>query len=142
MDGNKDKQATETVAPVIHPAVEPISYLLGTWRGQGEGGYPTIHSFSYGEELQFTHSGHKVHHFFILYFAFSLTENIKLLFFIFGFWLVFDQCVRIQVEKVQIFCMRFCLLICMLCFVCEMRQACHWVFSEDLESYIGRAHAC
>lgn len=41
----------------IHPAIVPLSYLLGTWRGQGEGGYPTINSFQYGEELRFSHSG-------------------------------------------------------------------------------------
>lgn len=40
----------------IHPAVEPLSYLLGRWRGEGEGGYPTINSFLYGEELLFSHS--------------------------------------------------------------------------------------
>ncbi|KAK3025105.1 hypothetical protein RJ639_044345 [Escallonia herrerae] len=46
-------------APAVHPAVEPLSYLLGTWRGQGEGGFPTISSFAYGEELHFSHSGNK-----------------------------------------------------------------------------------
>ncbi|KAI3753980.1 hypothetical protein L2E82_26047 [Cichorium intybus] len=44
---------------VVHPAIEPLSYLLGTWRGQGEGGFPTISSFAYGEELNFTHPGNK-----------------------------------------------------------------------------------
>ncbi|KAL9410001.1 hypothetical protein AB3S75_048258 [Citrus x aurantiifolia] len=43
----------------VHPAIAPISYLLGTWRGQGSGGYPTINAFDYGEELNFTHSGGK-----------------------------------------------------------------------------------
>ncbi|OMO84830.1 Calycin-like protein [Corchorus capsularis] len=41
--------------PAIHPAIAPLSYLLGRWRGEGEGGYPTINSFRYGEELQFSH---------------------------------------------------------------------------------------
>ncbi|XP_076892476.1 peroxynitrite isomerase Rv2717c-like [Bidens hawaiensis] len=44
---------------VVHPAVEPLSYLIGTWRGEGEGGFPTISSFAYGEELNFTHPGNK-----------------------------------------------------------------------------------
>ncbi|PWA58142.1 Calycin-like protein [Artemisia annua] len=46
-------------ARVVHPAVEPLSYLIGTWKGTGEGGFPTISSFSYGEELTFTHPGNK-----------------------------------------------------------------------------------
>ncbi|KAL5744938.1 hypothetical protein ACOSP7_027824 [Xanthoceras sorbifolium] len=44
----------------MHPAIAPLSYLLGKWRGQGEGGYPTINSFNYGEELLFSHSGKPV----------------------------------------------------------------------------------
>lgn len=44
-------------SPPVHPAVAPLSYLLGRWKGEGEGGYPTINSFKYGEELLFSHSG-------------------------------------------------------------------------------------
>ncbi|KAK4484960.1 hypothetical protein RD792_007565 [Penstemon davidsonii] len=44
----------------VHPAVQPLSYLLGTWKGQGKGTYPTIISpFHYSEELQFSHSPNK-----------------------------------------------------------------------------------
>lgn len=39
----------------VHPAVAPVSYLLGRWRGQGQGVYPTINPFSYSEELIFSH---------------------------------------------------------------------------------------
>ncbi|XP_010537834.1 PREDICTED: UPF0678 fatty acid-binding protein-like protein At1g79260 [Tarenaya hassleriana] len=46
--------------PPLHPTVAPISYLLGRWRGEGEGQFPTISSFLYGEELQFSHSGKPV----------------------------------------------------------------------------------
>ncbi|KAL7591068.1 peroxynitrite isomerase Rv2717c [Lactuca sativa] len=54
MDGGAGKRER-----VVHPAIEPLSYLLGTWRGEGEGGFPTISSFAYGEELNFTHPGNK-----------------------------------------------------------------------------------
>lgn len=45
---------------MVHPAVKPLSDLLGTWKGEGEGFFPTISSFNYSEELQFTHSSKKV----------------------------------------------------------------------------------
>lgn len=51
---------TPSEAAALHPAIAPLSYLLGTWRGQGEGGYPTIASFSYGEELNFSPISGKV----------------------------------------------------------------------------------
>ncbi|KAJ1408683.1 hypothetical protein SESBI_23304 [Sesbania bispinosa] len=59
MDAEKDSPAPESSPPVLHPAVAPLSFLLGTWRGQGEGGFPTINSFSYGEELHFSHPPNK-----------------------------------------------------------------------------------
>ena len=43
--------------PPLHPAVASLSFLLGKWRGEGEGFFPTINSFRYGEEIQFSHSG-------------------------------------------------------------------------------------
>jgi hypothetical protein len=44
-------------APTPHPHIEPLVGLLGMWRGQGAGRYPTIPSFSYDEELRFWHTG-------------------------------------------------------------------------------------
>ncbi|KAL5714978.1 hypothetical protein ACHQM5_016869 [Ranunculus cassubicifolius] len=44
----------------VHPLIAPLSYLLGTWKGEGEGGFPTMNSFKYGEQISFTHSGKPV----------------------------------------------------------------------------------
>jgi hypothetical protein len=43
--------------PALHPDVVNLGFLLGTWRGQGEGEWPRGEPFSYGEELTFEHVG-------------------------------------------------------------------------------------
>jgi hypothetical protein len=41
----------------VHPATEPIAFLLGTWHGTGNGDYPTIEPFVYEETVTFEHFG-------------------------------------------------------------------------------------
>jgi hypothetical protein len=41
----------------MHPDIEPIAFLIGTWRGEGAGTYPTIEPFAFGEEIRFTDVG-------------------------------------------------------------------------------------
>jgi nitrobindin-like protein len=45
------------VATELNPALKPVAFLLGTWRGEGEGQYPTIQPFRYREEIRFSHNG-------------------------------------------------------------------------------------
>ncbi|MBK5306424.1 MAG: FABP family protein [Frankiaceae bacterium] len=43
--------------PDLHPNLEHIGWLVGTWGGLGVGGYPTIEGFRYEQELTFSHDG-------------------------------------------------------------------------------------
>jgi hypothetical protein len=45
------------IATELNPALKPVAFLLGTWRGEGEGQFPTIKPFRYREEIHFTHNG-------------------------------------------------------------------------------------
>lgn len=41
--------------------VQPLAFLLGTWRGEGVGGYPTLEAdFRFGEEMRFACYGKPV----------------------------------------------------------------------------------
>ena len=41
----------------MHPDLEALAPLLGTWAGRGAGEYPTIQPFEYLEEVVFSHVG-------------------------------------------------------------------------------------
>jgi hypothetical protein len=41
----------------LHPDLAPLAFLLGRWEGAGVGGYPTIESFRFGQEMVFSHNG-------------------------------------------------------------------------------------
>jgi hypothetical protein len=43
--------------PPLHPGVARLGFLLGRWEGAGVGGYPTIESFRFGQEIEFSHIG-------------------------------------------------------------------------------------
>jgi len=45
------------MAPDLHPDLEALAPLLGTWAGRGAGEYPTIEPFEYLEEVVFSHVG-------------------------------------------------------------------------------------
>jgi hypothetical protein len=47
--------------PELPEPVRPFAFLLGTWRGEGVGGYPTLaEDFRYGEEITFACYGKPV----------------------------------------------------------------------------------
>ena len=48
----------------LHPDCGPVAWMLGTWRGNGHGDYPTIEPFQFGQELIFTHDGRPFLHYF------------------------------------------------------------------------------
>ena len=48
------------VVPPLHEALAPLEFLIGTWRVVGVGGYPTIESFRFGQEVAFAHTGKPV----------------------------------------------------------------------------------
>jgi hypothetical protein len=50
-------QATEPAVPPLHAELSDLAFLLGIWRGEGDGVWPGIEPFTYGEEMRFEHVG-------------------------------------------------------------------------------------
>jgi hypothetical protein len=47
----------------VHPDLEPLAFLRGAWKGEGEGEWGGGETFRYGEEMAFEHTGEE----FLLY---------------------------------------------------------------------------
>ncbi len=41
----------------VHPALEHLAFLIGTWRGLGVLGYPTVTEARFEQEIVFSHDG-------------------------------------------------------------------------------------
>src|SRR5689334_22922977 len=52
-----EPDVTSVELPPEHPAIAPLSFLLGRWKGTGKGDYPTIKPFNFFQEVAFTHIG-------------------------------------------------------------------------------------
>jgi hypothetical protein len=50
-------------SPALHRALAHLDFLVGTWRGPGVGGYPTIEQFRYEQEVAFSHDGRPFLHY-------------------------------------------------------------------------------
>ena len=46
-----------TIPEGLHPDLNPLAWMIGTWRGKGRGEYPTIDTFEYAHEVVFNHDG-------------------------------------------------------------------------------------
>jgi len=45
------------VGPDLHPALLGLLPLVGVWRGRGQGEYPTVEGFHFGQQIRFSHDG-------------------------------------------------------------------------------------
>ena len=46
-----------TIPEGLHPDLNPLAWLVGTWGGTGYGDYPGIEPFSFEQEITFSHDG-------------------------------------------------------------------------------------
>ncbi len=46
-----------TIPEGLHPDLNPLAWLVGTWRGKGRGEYPNIEAFEFAQEVVFNHDG-------------------------------------------------------------------------------------
>ena len=46
-----------TIPEGLHPDLNPLAWLVGTWRGKGRGEYPGVEPFEFAQEVSFNHDG-------------------------------------------------------------------------------------
>jgi len=46
-----------TIPEGLHPDLNPLAWLVGTWRGKGRGEYETVAPFEFAHEVVFGHDG-------------------------------------------------------------------------------------
>ncbi len=51
------------IPPNLHPNLHKFAWLLGSWEGGGDGDYPTIGAFKFGQELIFQQDGRPFMHY-------------------------------------------------------------------------------
>jgi len=51
------------IPPNLHPALHKFAWLLGTWEGGGDGDYPTIEPFAFGQQVIFQQDGRPFMHY-------------------------------------------------------------------------------
>src|ERR1700758_5104250 len=56
-ENTAEPDLTSVELPAEHPAIAPLSFLLGRWKGTGKGDYPTIKPFNFFQEVTFSHIG-------------------------------------------------------------------------------------
>jgi len=60
---NSSPADEQDVRPELHPALEPLSWLVGAWEGVGALVYPTIEDRSYLQRVEFSHDGRPFLHY-------------------------------------------------------------------------------
>ena len=45
-----------TIPEGLHPDLNPLAWMVGTWRGKGRGEYPTIPGFEFASEVVMSHN--------------------------------------------------------------------------------------
>ena len=51
------------IPPNLHPNLHKFAWLLGTWEGGGDGAYPTIEPFKFGQQVIFQQDGRPFMHY-------------------------------------------------------------------------------